>query len=62
MEPIPNECDHSADQSRNLFCGACGKVKEPGSLKRVRLMGFSGPASLNPNIERFWETGDPEGV
>lgn len=56
------ECDHTQDLSRNIFCQICGKVKEPGSLKRVRLQGFHGAASLNPKIERFWETGDPEGL
>jgi len=54
-----NRCDHD-DGKRTLFCGLCGKEREPGSLRRVRLQGFTGPASLNPNIERFWETGDVE--
>jgi hypothetical protein len=53
-----NACDHNDGQT-TLFCGLCGKEREKGSLRRVKLQGFTGAASLNPNIERFWETGDP---
>lgn len=62
---MPTACslnDHD-DGTRNLFCGECGKVKDRAALKRVRLEPrFTGPASLNPNIERFWETGDIDQV
>jgi hypothetical protein len=60
MDSLTESCDHAGDTGRNLFCARCGKVKEPGSLKRVRLMGFTGPASLSPAIEHFWETGEVE--
>lgn len=55
------ECPH--DDGKTLFCGLCGKEREPGSLRRVRLMGFVGVEhSTSPAIERFWETGDPAGL
>lgn len=57
MEPCPY-IDHQ-DGRRNLFC-ECGKVKDPAALRRVRIEPrFTGAASMNSNIERFWETGDP---
>ncbi len=49
------------DGTRTLFCSGCGKVKDPAALRRIRFEPrFTGPASLNPAIERFWETGDVE--
>lgn len=54
-------CDHSIDTSRNLFCTVCGKVKDPVALKRLKIQPrFTGAASMNPAIERFWETGEVE--
>lgn len=54
------DCTHD-DGTRNLFCADCGKVKNLADLKKVRLEPrFTGPASMNPAIERFWETGDVE--
>jgi hypothetical protein len=47
---------------RGLFCRDCGRVLDRDALRSVKLFGFMGPASLVPSIERFWETGDPEGV
>ena len=58
-------CPHENhnDGTRNLFCTGCGKVKDPQALRRLRIEPrFTGAASMNPNIERFWETGDPTGV
>jgi hypothetical protein len=53
--------DHQ-DGTRNLFC-RCGKVKDPAALKRVRIEPrFTGPASMNPNIQHFWETGEVDRV
>lgn len=44
-----------------MFCALCGKVKDLSALKRLRIEPrFTGPASMNPAIERFWETGDVE--
>ena len=50
-ECVPN-------RPNGVFC-TCGKVVDPEGLRRVRLSGFSGPASLNENVETFWATGDP---
>lgn len=56
------DCAHD-DHARTLFCALCGKVKDRDALKRVRLEPrFTGGASLNPNIERFWASGDPAGL
>lgn len=52
----------AGETARSLFCATCGKVLDPVGLKRVRIQGFTGAASTNPKIERFWETGDPAGV
>jgi hypothetical protein len=55
-----NPCTHD-DGKTTLFCSLCNKEREKGSLRRVRIQPrFTGPASLNPAIERFWETGDVE--
>lgn len=51
--------DHRGETERSLFCGACRKVLDPEALMTIRMKGFTGPASTNPNIEYFWETGDP---
>jgi hypothetical protein len=52
--------DHRGSTSRSIFCVKCGKEVVPGTLKTVRIGdGFTGPASTNPNVEHFWETGDP---
>lgn len=56
------DCLHD-DGQQTLFCGHCGKEREPGDLKRVRIMGFVGVAnSTSPKIEQFWETGDPSAL
>lgn len=57
-----NTCPHidHQDGRRNLFC-ECGKVKDKAALRRLRIEPrFTGVASMNPAIERFWETGDVE--
>ena len=60
MEP---ECTHPCDsEDEHLFCQRCGKLRDRHALKTVRIAGFTGTQTLNPNLERFWETGDPEGV
>lgn len=46
------------DDANTLFCQLCGKVRNAGDLKSVRFQGFTGPASLSDNMERFWNTGD----
>lgn len=52
-------CDHTETLKR-MFCSACGAVLEPGSLKKVRLMGLVGVEhSTSPKIAEFWATGDP---
>lgn len=56
------DCEHD-DGTRNLFCARCGKVKDLAALKRVRIEPrFTGVASMNDNIQEFWETGDPTNV
>ena len=49
----------SQPATTNLFCPACGKLLERGSLRRVRIEGFHGPESTSPRMEAFWNTGDP---
>ena len=52
------DCEH--DAGRTLFCGICGKERNRGDLKRVKLMGFVGTEqSTSPKIEAFWASGDP---
>jgi len=58
------DCKHKNhnDGTRNLFC-ECGKLKVPGSLAGVRIEPrFTGGASLNPKIEQFWASGDPNAL
>lgn len=50
-----------SSEDGRMFC-ACGKVVDRQALKRVRFKGFTGGSSTNPKIERFWATGDPEGL
>lgn len=52
--PHPNH----DDGKRTLFC-ECGKVKDQSSLKKVRLMGFTGGQSTSAAMDMFWRTGDP---
>jgi len=55
-------CDHDDNQT-TLFCGLCSKERVKGSLRTVRIdPRFRGAGSINPNIERFWQTGDPTGL
>jgi hypothetical protein len=51
-------CAHN-DGKHTMFCGLCGKVRDRGALRRVRLMGFTGGQSTNPKVEEFFATGDP---
>lgn len=61
MDTSDDFCDEGCDsQTSSLFCPRCGRLLEPGSLKSLRIETFSGAQSLNPNVEKFWETGDPE--
>lgn len=46
----------------NLFCPLCSRLVDPAGLATIRLAGFTGPSSLVPSVERFWLTGDPEGL
>lgn len=52
-------CTKCPDTDR-MFCPLCGRVADVAALRAVCLLGFIGPGSLNPRVERFWETGDPE--
>lgn len=54
---IQHTCEGATPKA--LFCASCGHLLEPGSLRTLRFGGFTGPASINPNVEAFWETGDP---
>lgn len=61
MEPFSNCADGCPGPTgAGMFCSTCGKLKEPGSLRKVRLQGFIGTASTSPKMEKFWATGDPE--
>ena len=52
-------CKHD-DGAISLFCSDCGKERQPGSLRTVKMMGFVGVAhSTSPKIASFLETGDP---
>lgn len=56
---MKSACAHN-DGATTLFCSICGREREKGSLKRVKLTGFVGVhQSTNPKIEEFWRTGDP---
>lgn len=56
------DCEHCGAYTpeRGLFCGECGKLKEAGSLKGLRIEGFTGAQSTSPKIEKFLDTGDPD--
>lgn len=43
------------------FCPGC-RHSAPGALRGVKLVGFTGRASLSPSVEKFWATGDPSAV
>lgn len=62
VKPTDVTCTHSGAEPGRLFCSNCGTLLDPDGLKRVKLQGFTGPASLVPSIEKFWETGDPSDV
>jgi hypothetical protein len=56
-------CTHPCDtEDEHLFCQRCGKVRDRDSLRTVRIAGFTGGQTLNPKLEKFWQTGDPEGL
>ena len=56
-------CTHPCDsENEHLFCQRCGRLLDRDGLKRVRIAGFAGGQTLNPNLERFYETGDPAGL
>lgn len=57
--PPSLRCETCPDTER-MFCPLCGRVADVTALRAVRLVGFIGPGSINPRVERFWETGDPE--
>ncbi len=50
------------DPGEGLFCHHCGLLVEAGSLQRVRIDTFMGTESLNPKVEQFFETGDPDSL
>lgn len=54
---VTTSCDNHTGTS--LFCSTCGRLREPGSLRSVKIQGFVGVHSTNPKMETFWETGDP---
>lgn len=47
------------DTGEGLFCKACQKVRNRDDLKSVKFVGYTGLASINPNMETFLNTGDP---
>jgi len=52
-------CDHADADRTRLFCH-CGKLLDSAGLKKVRFRGFIGIESLSPQMETFYQTGDPE--
>lgn len=54
-------CTHTLEANvGRLFCQSCGKLLDRDGLKNVRLAGAVGVRhTSNPEIERFWRTGDP---
>lgn len=57
---MDHTCAPPADWPKQLSCGTCGRFCDPKALRSIRFQGFTGPASLNSNVETFWETGDPD--
>jgi len=53
-------CDHSTADPSRLFCSDCGKLRAPDSLRKIRFTGFLGVQSVNPKMEQFWASGDPQ--
>ncbi len=62
VQPFGGEdvtCGHQPDPTR-VFCPRCGKVQDRKVLESIRLAGIVDVRiSTNPEIERFWKTGDP---
>jgi hypothetical protein len=56
----PGECPTYLGQKWN-YCPDCGRA-DLNRLRGIGIKGWTGRSSTNPNIERFWETGDPEGL
>lgn len=51
-------CDKCPPRT-TIFCPICRKADRT-ALRSVRLGAFIGGQSLNPRMEEFWATGDPE--
>lgn len=55
----PQGCDTDEGDAGRLFCGRCGALYDRAELRSVKVAGFTGAASINPNVETFLDTGDP---
>jgi hypothetical protein len=53
-------CENHPPEQTTIFCERCGHVLKDGALRTIRIAGFVGRASLNPKMDEFWATGDPE--
>lgn len=56
----PADCPVYTGQ-RNNFCPAC-KRADPNRLRSLKIVGGYGRHTVSPNVERFLETGDPQGL
>lgn len=58
-------CPHcSLDGDGGIWCPNCKRAYDldeaRSTLSSIKLHSFTGGASLNPKVEQFWQTGDPE--
>lgn len=68
---VCRDCGHAQEVSHLIaecdthveVCSNCGqRMDRAFSVAGVTVGGFPLHQSLNPNVERFWETGDPVGM
>ena len=56
-------CDHTKSEPGRIFCTLCGKLIDRGILRGVKLLGSVGTErSMNPKIQEFWRTGNPDNL
>jgi len=58
------ECPHCGRVGDGgIWCPHCGKAYDAEEAKAIlgsiKTKGFTGASSVNPNVEKFWATGDP---
>lgn len=57
---LEHECAPPEQWPKALACHECGRILDPGSLRSVKLLGFTGAASLSRHVRAFLDTGEPE--